>query len=261
MAIAVAAGNLAMNRLGGDVDEHEGSSSLVIESSADSEAETGSQLAVQDEAPKTITIHGVELVLIPAGTFRMGMRASADEGDAVTLSAFYLAKTEVTNAQYNLYLDENPEACEPEHWENSLYNQPNQPVVGVSWDEVQAYCEWAGLVLPTEAQWEYAARAGATTWYWSGNTQSDLLGVAWFSTNAFHKLHSVGEKEANPFGLFDVHGNVWEWCRDDYGGRERVVRGGGFLTGDRGTRLVERGHWHPGRRFEDVGFRPARGIH
>jgi len=86
--------------------------------------------------------------------------------------------------------------------------------VGVSWDDAVAYASWAGMSLPTEAQWEYAARAGTTTAYWSGDSESDLARVGWYRGNSGLELHAVGGKPANAWGLHDVHGNPWEWPAD-----------------------------------------------
>jgi formylglycine-generating enzyme required for sulfatase activity len=153
---------------------------------------------------------GVELVSIPAGTFSMG--SPPDERDRepdgtqheVTLSAFELGKYTVTNEQYARFLAENPGAREPGLWSNRRFNQPNQPVVGVSWDEARAFCAWAGGRLPTEAEWEYACRAGTTTRYWSGDEETDLARAGWYGGNSGDQLHPVGEKPANAFSLHDV---------------------------------------------------------
>jgi formylglycine-generating enzyme required for sulfatase activity/predicted MPP superfamily phosphohydrolase len=223
----------------------------------------------------------IELVRIPGGTFMMGTRDD-DEGDEderpqheVVLGEFYLARTPVTNAQYARFLAAHPEAQVPEYWGNARYNQPEQPVVGVSWDEAQAYCEWAKLVLPTEAQWEYACRAGTTTSYWSGDGEEELARVGWYGGNSDGRLHVVGEKDANPFGLFDMHGNVSEWCRDNYGpytalpgqgdglrhepvgDATRVVRGGCWFDDAHDVRPAYRLFDYPGYRSSIVGFRPA----
>ena len=244
--------------------------------------------------PEVITVHGVELVLIPGGTFTMGSPGSEvgrfdREGPQheVTLDSFYLARTEVTNAQYARYLEANPDA--PKHpsmvWENEHYNQPEQPVVGVSWHEAKAYCDWAGLVLPTEAQWEYAARAGTTTAYWFGDEAEDMERFDWYLANVgalgvgFGKsaARSVATKGASPWGLYDIHGNVQEWTLDAYafytasvrtgdglrhepeGGAHRVGRGGGFLIDAGDARSAFRYGWLPGGRHYYLGFRPAQG--
>ena len=143
----------------------------------------------------------------------------------VTLESFYLGKHPVTNEEYGRFLKATGHQ-EPRYWADRQFNQPKQPVVGVSWEDAQAYCKWAGLSLPTEAQWEYACRAGTTTRYWSGDTEEDLARVGWYWENSGGHTHPVGEKPANPFGLFDTHGNVQEWCEDWFGIYEHPVRAG-----------------------------------
>jgi formylglycine-generating enzyme required for sulfatase activity len=194
----------------------------------------------------------------------------------VELASFYLARTPVTNAQYGKYLEANPAVEKPRFWGDGRRNQPEQPVVGVSWYDARAYCEWAGLSLPTEAQWEYACRSGTTTAYYSGDGEADLARVGWYDGNAGQRLHAVGELEPNGFGLYDMHGNVWEWCLDDVqpyttspragdgsrgepaGDAYRVVRGGSYLGEADDARSAYRLAYEPGLRYFDLGFRPTR---
>jgi len=148
-------------------------------------------------------------------------------------------------------------------------------VVGVDWEDAVAYAKWAGMSLPTEAQWEYAARAGTTTTWWSGDSESDLARVGWYDGNADRSLRAVGEKPANAWGLHDVHGNVWEWTADRYGGYPgssqtdptgpgsgsgRVVRGGGWYYLASFTRVAVRGGVRPYDRRNYLGFRLSRTI-
>lgn len=229
-----------------------------------------------------VTPHGVELVLVPGGRFKMGSPESEKLADpderpqhTVELASFWLARTPVTNAQYGEYLKANPQAPMPTYWGDRQHNQDQQPVVGVSWDDAKAYCRWAGLRLPTEAEWEHACRAGATTRYWSGNGEEDLKLVGWYGRNSGWRLHAVAEMEANRFGLYDMHGNVYEWCEDVFESYEvkpragdglrhepvdgafRVVRGGNFRDEPRSTRSAYRLDRLPDSRTFDVGFRPA----
>jgi formylglycine-generating enzyme required for sulfatase activity len=232
---------------------------------------------------------GVELMLVPGGPFLMG--STSDDASAnsrekpqheVWLDDFYLARTPVTNSQYAEYLAAT-NAPEPEYWHDHDFNDPDQPVVGVSWQEAQEYCRWAGLSLPTEAQWEYACRAGTSTQFWSGDTEEDLTRVGWYAGNSGRRLHRVGEKEPNGFGLHDIHGNIWEWCEDgwtdDYEGarrrrgdglrilperilpeghdQERSRRGGSFRYAAHYARSRSRHHSPPERRSVNLGFRPA----
>ena len=226
---------------------------------------------------------GVELVLVRGGYFLMGSPEGIGEIDEhpqrkVKLMSFYLAQTPVTKAQYGKYLEANPEVEKPECWGDWRFDNPEQPVVGVSWIDAKAYCDWAGLTLPTEAQWEYACRAGTTTRYCSGDKEEDLARVGWYDNNSDGRLHAVGKKEPNDFGLYDMHGNIWEWCLDNYdsyttnprskdGLRHepksdayRVLRGGSWLGDADYARSAYRDLWRPGYRYLIVGFRPAQAI-
>lgn len=225
---------------------------------------------------------GVELtmVLVPPGRFAMGSAEGEGDHDEhpqhdVMLDAFYIARTPVTNAHYRAYLVANPEVRSPTRWDDPRFNHPNQPVVGISWDDAEAYCAWAGLRLPTEAQWERACRSGASTAYCSGDTEADLDRVGWYFGNSSEELQPVAGKEASSLGIHDMHGNVWEWCMDAYGSYEagprdrdglrhepkgdakRVRRGGGFRSVDDCARAAVRAHWRPGERHDDLGFRPV----
>ena len=235
---------------------------------------------------------GVEMVLIPDGTFLMGSPESeqgrydyprlAHPGSSmvscyegpqheVTLSAFYIGRHEVTNEEYGRYLEAFPDANQPEDWSDSRLG-PRQPVVGVSWKESRAFAKWVGGRLPTEAEWEYAARAGTTSPYLIGDDDEDLLRFAWYKANS-KGTHPVAEKEPNDWGLYDVLGNVWEWCEDrwhdGYEGAPsdgsawlvnptdvgRVLRGGAFFNEARYLRVAFRHLSHPQDRMELVGFR------
>ena len=224
-----------------------------------------------------------ELVLISTGEFRMGSPPS-EKGHverespqhSVKVPSFYLGVHPVTNEQYARFLWESSDVEAPSEWGNRGYNQPRQPVVGVCWDDARLYCEWAGLILLTEAQWEYACRAGTESRYWSGDAESDLARVGWYDENSEQRLHPVGEKEVSPFGLVDMHGNVWEWCQDSWsynysksqrvhpgafenaGAPVRVYRGGCFLDSDRVARSAFRVSNGPSYRSRSLGCRPAR---
>ncbi|MFM8771882.1 MAG: bifunctional serine/threonine-protein kinase/formylglycine-generating enzyme family protein, partial [Candidatus Kapaibacterium sp.] len=164
---------------------------------------------------------GIELKLLPAGTFTMG-QAGGDSDETphrVTLTQpFYIGVYEVTNAQWKRVM-----GSVPSNWKDD-----DRPVEQVSWDDAVEFCKKlselpeerrAGRVyrLPTEAEWEYACRAGSTTQYSFGDDESQLGEHGWFEDNSGGQTHPVGQKRPNDWGLYDMHGNVWEWCSDWYG--------------------------------------------
>ena len=159
---------------------------------------------------------GIALVRIPAGKFMMGDAGWANSQplrEVMLTQDFFLGKYPVTNEEYGRFL-EATDHREPEEWNDSRWNNPRQPVVGVSWQDAAAFCEWAEMKLPTEAQWEYACRAGSNSAYCFGDDPEELEKYAWYVSNSKNQTHDVGSKLPNQFGLFDVHGNVWEWCAD-----------------------------------------------
>jgi len=156
----------------------------------------------------------IELVNIPAGSFIMGDDQGNDRKKPkhrVTLKAFQMSKYPITQKQYRLVMGTNPSYFEGDE---------NCPVETVSWHDAVEFCEELSkrigqkVKLPTEAQWEYACRAGNTGKYCFGDDVSQLGNYAWYEGNSGSKTHPVGEKLANPWGLHDMHGNVWEWCED-----------------------------------------------
>ena len=251
---------------------------------------------------------------ISAGSFKMGspenesgrgtdVDGSPDEDQVeVTISKpFEIMTTEVTQSQWVLVMDgENPSRfitpadCDDHDPENNMC--PNHPVEKVFWDEVQDFikrinkalgltgCDGtpdssAGCYrLPTEAEWEYSARGGTTTAFSFGD-DLNVGDYGWYSDNAGNQTHQVGLKKANPNGLYDVHGNVWEWVQDKYdsnlpGGKDplntsglfHVVRGGGWHNGAKGLRSANRGFSSSYKRYGDisryssVGFRLVRTL-
>jgi iron(II)-dependent oxidoreductase len=219
-------------------------------------------------------------VLIPAGTYVMG-RAGAD-GDRpaheVTLDAFYLDKYEVTNRQYLEFCRQTAHAS-PEFWGQDRYCATeahlDHPVIGVSWYDAKEYAEWASKRLPTEAEWEYAARAGTTgDFYWGDRITTEHCNYAQSDKRA---PEAIGSYLPNAFGLYDMAGNVAEWVADAYAedyyrrspthnptgpekGRFTVIRGGGWHTGP-GCMAVHFRNALP-RNWVDfaVGFRCARSV-
>lgn len=227
----------------------------------------------------------VELVRVPSGTFLMGSPSYEqgrwkDEGPQhqVTVRSFYIGRYPVTNTEYASFLEANPDVPEPEHWSDRRFNQARQPVVGVSWEEARRFAAWAGGRLPSEAEWEYAARAGTTAPYLEGGSNADLDRIAWYGSNSGGRTHSVGEKAANLWGLYDVLGNVWEWVEDDWHGdydgapadgsswmkyprgRSRCVRGGSFGFDRQDVRAACRFNGLAAGRSRIVGFRFAQDL-
>jgi formylglycine-generating enzyme required for sulfatase activity len=206
------------------------------------------------------------MVLIPTGTFVMGSNdGESDEKPAhqVTVSGFYMDKTEVTQEQYERVMGNNP---------GTFKGCPTCPAEMVSWNDAKAYCEKVGKRLPTEAEWEYAARAGSTTKYsWGDSMNGDY---AWYYDNANSKTHPVGQKRPNAGGMYDMIGNVWEWCADWYDekyflsspasnpqgpatGSCRVLRGGSWYGSDVIMRSANRLKGVPDNRLNRYGFRCA----
>jgi formylglycine-generating enzyme required for sulfatase activity/tRNA A-37 threonylcarbamoyl transferase component Bud32 len=217
---------------------------------------------------------GLELKLLPAGVFTMGSSERDETPHQIILTRpFYLGVYEVTQEQYQRVMGKNP----------SEYNGARHPVEQVSWEEAAEFCrklsalpeeEAAGRVyrLPTEAEWEYACRAGSTTEFCFGDNDAQLGDHAWFRLNSVSGTHPVGEKKPNGWGLYDMHGNVWEWCNDWYGdypkvmasdpvgprgGSFRVERGGSWGSEAANCRSADRIRGDPLRRDSDRGFRVA----
>ena len=222
---------------------------------------------------------GMEFVLVEPGTFEMGSPATEPGRDddetlhRVTLSQpYYLGKYEVTQGQWAAVMGSNP---------SSFSNcGRNCPVEAVSWEDAQGFIEELNLRegvtvyrLPTEAEWEYAARAGTQTAYHFGNATNRLGQYGWYDENSGNRTHPVGQKRPNAFGLYDMLGNVWEWVHDWYGdyphgavtdprgpssGANRVPRGGSWSDSARYCRVANRYRISPGNRGYILGFRLAR---
>ncbi|MFH0965435.1 MAG: SUMF1/EgtB/PvdO family nonheme iron enzyme [Planctomycetota bacterium] len=177
---------------------------------------------------------GMEMVFIPAGIFTMGTSDSKASGDmkfrreVVVRSPFYMGRTEVTNGQYRRFLagTKYDGAGDTDrvydvhllHFcgKSIMSAEDDYPIVWVSWKNAQAFCDWAGLALPTEAQWEYACRAGSTTNFYFGDDEKQCDEYGWLLSSKEYHTHPVGKKLPNAWGLYDTIGNVWEWVRDDY---------------------------------------------
>ena len=222
----------------------------------------------------------VAWVSIPAGTFTMGSPTSeVDRNDdetphQVTLSAFKMSKYEVTFEQYDAFCDATGRSKPTDNG----WGRGKRPVINVSWHDATAFAEWMGCRLPTEAEWEYACRAGTTTPFNTGNnlttSQANYNGNYPYNNNAKgeyrRKTMPVGSFAANAYGLFDMHGNVWEWCSDWYGdystsaqtnpkgpssGSGRVLRGGSWGNYAFHCRSASRISRTPVNSFSYLGFR------
>ena len=224
--------------------------------------------------PFTDPVTGMELVFVKGGTFLMG-DVWGDGGDnekpmhRVTVSDFYLGKYPVTQAQWEAVTGWNP----------SEFQGADRPVENVTWAECQEFIEKLNektgrtYRLPTEPEWEYAARSGGKREKWAGTSnESELEDYAWYDKNSRGQTHPVGQKKPNGLGLYDMSGNVWEWCQDWYGaypsgaqrdpqgassGSDRVVRGGSWIIVAWYVRSALRYGHDPGYRYSYLGFRVA----
>jgi sulfatase modifying factor 1 len=225
---------------------------------------------------------GIEMVKLPHGRFKMGDENEIDaKPHEVFISSFYIDKYPVTQQQYKKIMGENP----------SRWKADKNPVEQVRWSDAVRFCNarslreglqpcydlqtWQcnfnanGYRLPTEAQWEYACRAGTTTMYFFGNDSSKLTDYAWLDENSGGKPRPVGQKLPNPWGLYDMYGNVWQWCNDFYKvdyyqqspeenpkgpktGETKVVRGGAWKFSADSCRSGYRYNEDPG--YSDVCF-------
>ena len=193
-----------------------------------------------------------------------------DEGPQheVTISRqFYMGVYEVTQEQYEQIMGKNP----------SNFKGAKNPVETVSWDEAVEFCKKLSqktgktASLPTEAQWGYACRAGNKTRFGYGDDDDQLGDYAWYTNNSDSKTQAVGQKKPNDWGLYDMHGTVWEWCADWYAasyakanetdptgagsGTLRALRGGGWHVNPRSCRSTNRGRIGPGNQGNNIGFR------
>ncbi len=221
---------------------------------------------------------GSVMIWIPGGEFTMGREDDeADERPThkVKVQGFWLSRFEITNKQYANFLSE-ADQLEPSYWDDERYKQPNMPVVGVMWDEALAYCKWAGLRLPTEAEWEYAAAGGRQLEYPTATGALSPTLAKYrdpLTVGAMDLPAPVGSFAPNPFGLYDMAGNAWEptssmyepypYVADD--GREelqveymlRVFRGGCWHFSGEYCRTTYRRRFAAHLRYDYAGIRPA----
>jgi formylglycine-generating enzyme required for sulfatase activity len=231
---------------------------------------------------------GPPMVEIPGGTFQMGSPDSDSDADTiefpqhrVTIKSFLMGKFEVTSDEYEAFVLDTDDVELP-HDEN--WGRGSRPVIYVSWNDSKAYIGWLSKVtgkkyrLPTDAEWEHAARAGTETAFSFGDDSNKLGEYAWYRDNSEGQTHPVGKKKPNAWDLFDMHGNVWEWVEDDWHdnyngaphdgrawvddprGAARVVRGGGWDNDARYCRSAFRYDRVPGNFKNRVGFRLSRSV-
>ncbi len=241
---------------------------------AQSGGTTSVQLAFSDN--RTFTVNGIsfEMVAVKGGTFTMGGTseqgndAESDEKPthSVTLSDYYIGKFEVTQELWQAVMGNNP----------SYFKGTNLPVEQVSWNDIQDFIRklnkktGTNFRLPTEAEWEYAARGGNKSNGYKYSGSNNIDNVAWYGSNSGSKTHPVGQKTPNELGIYDMSGNVWEWCQDWYGnyssssqtnpkgpssGSHRVLRGGSWYINAGYCRISHRFNYNPFNRNSNYGFR------
>ncbi len=272
------------------------------ESSGKQSAGAESSQNTNDTSEQKHWILSVPFKKIEKGSFKMGSPANEigrnsneDQVNVEISRPFEIMTTEVTQSQWFRVMGNNPSFFkEVKHCDDHKEGMcPNHPVEQVSFNDVQKYITKLNTALklsgcngtpsskkgcyrlPTEAEWEYSARGGTTTAYSFGADSAELKNYAWYISNSEHRrTHKVGLKNPNPKGLYDVHGNVWEWVQDAYTGKlpggkdpfvntfgaNRVFRGGSWFGGAPSLRSADRLHDHPSDRSNAVGFRLVRTL-
>ena len=273
----------------------EAAAQVALERQREAEVARQAEAAAQAEVARQRKVkaleqqHGLAFVWIAPGTFQMGSPSSeegheADEGpvhEVEIRSGFWLGVHEITQEQWEAVMGTTPWSGEDRVWSNRSH-----PAVYISWDDVQAFIGRLNAAvgapvyrLPSEAEWEYACRAGTSTRWSFGDDKSQLTHYAWYDANALNVgekyAHAVGQKRPNDWGLYDMHGNVWEWVQDWYDGKyykrsprvapqgpsagtARVVRGGAFYGGTLWLRSAARSPYSPDARGYWVGARLVR---
>ena len=223
----------------------------------------------------------MEMLCVPAGTFTMGCSAlnpsacntAENPTHSVTLTqAFYMGRYEVTQSQWVAKMVRNPSGFQGANYPDAA----NRPVENVSWTAIQGFLSSTGMRLPSEAEWEYACRAGTTTAFNNGSSADSTVGtIAWYNENSGSQTHAVGGKAANALGLHDMSGNVWEWVNDWYdvsyysvspltnplgpaSSTQRVLRGGSFPLVTYYARSSYRDVNTPDTTYNNYGFRVVR---
>ena len=238
------------------------------------------QVSAQGEEPKPRTpqgrvfeVKGVKftMIYVEGGIFQMGNHSGeADENPVheVKLSSFLIGQTEVTQELWEAVMGSNP----------SNWKRPKLPVETVSWDDCQTFIRKLNKLtslrfrLPREAEWEYAARGGNQSEEYAYSGSNDIRDVAWYENGIFYETHAVAMKSPNELGLYDMSGNVWEWCSDwydydyyfvspvknpsgPYSGTNRVLRGGSWGSAAELCRVTERNFLNPSGTANIIGFR------
>ena len=223
--------------------------------------------------------NSIKWVQVSAGEFNMGSPEGEGDSDEhpqhkVYLDAYYISKYEITFDQYDKFCEDTGRSKPSDNG----WGRGNRPVINVSWDEAKAFCDWLSkgtgkkIALPTEAQWEKAARGGNKSkgYEYSGSNNVDEVG--WYGDNSGHETHPVGQKKPNELGIYDMSGNVYEWCSDWYSssyysssprnnpegpssGSCRVRRGGGWSSSAWTLRCANRHDRDPSFRSDLLGFR------
>lgn len=254
-------------------------------------------------APKAIASHdgyadrvihtktGIELVLVPAGSFEMGAVGPGYFSNTapvhrVTIDRpYYVGKTEVTNGQFKRFMASGYEGAKDVDPAFDLYARhlraksimptaESSPMIYISWKNAKAFCDWAGgLDLPSEAEWEYACRAGTGSMFYFGEDPAQLDNYAWTLTNSKALPNPVAQLQPNAWGLYDMHGNAWEWTLDDYVyGYDSAPADGSARVEGKLTKVLRSGSWSnaansyamtsasrfnsaPANASNDVGFR------
>ncbi|MDO8803629.1 MAG: SUMF1/EgtB/PvdO family nonheme iron enzyme [Elusimicrobiota bacterium] len=250
---------------------------------------------LEDSAREKLSKRAAGMAKVPAGEYKIGAEKGKGEPDelprhAVRLDAFYLDTREVTIAEYQDFVKatrgNQPEWAKPggkfnlETGKDKYYRRleglikscPSCPVFGVFWEDADAYCRWKNKRLPTEAEWEAAAAAGSPNKYSFGDSDADAGDFSWSETNSGEIPHKAGSKGPNALGLYDMHGNVWEWVQDFYGktyyegspkknpkgpetGRDHVIRGGSWASAADEMAVTNRASYTKAN--DDIGFRCA----
>jgi len=236
--------------------------SLAFFLSCASQSTTLNQVASQEKAPP-------DMVFLPGGTFTMGNnqgKVNEQPVHEVVIKPFYIDIHEVTVSQYATFLEETGHE-QPSYWQPE-FDRADDPVVGITWNDAIAYASWSEKRLPTEAEWEYAARGGALDKTYSWGDQPDRK-YANFSSSG---IAPVKRFEPNGYGIYDMLGNVWEWCSDWYSdayyrvasrnnpqgpftGTHKVLRGGTWYSNEEQIRITNRYYSLPEIKSFHIGFR------